>query len=514
MSDSADRADGGSSRLRWIPDPRDPDPRSPLPRTLAPGRRGFGLAVRGGRRGTGRRRGGALLAAAGALASLLAATAPPALAAPANPSTPAAGAGGTPAGTVGRVGSYLTDDQHRTVIIRGVAVPAGVTPTGQDLDAWVAAGLTGVRVAVPVASGGRFPAVAGWPLPAAGGADIDPGLAQAAALTHTFTGRGLRVVVRLVPAAGRTASVSTLTAGLARLADRFRDEPGLLGYEVSTGAAARAGDAVLSDAVAAHDPHHLLWRQRAAPFDAAATVAVNDPTGYLTGWKDGSAAALDGLAGAADAFGLSWFYDPPSSTGGTVGTDPPGATGGGSVPSVPAQLVRPYPEAVAGTPEAARLDAARVLTVDYRPVAPDGAAVPAGAATAISVPGAAYPGGYQARVSGGRVISAAGAGLVCVVALPGASRVEVQISPVTGGLVSPPVTAGPAGCAPAAPAGGVHTTGAGAAVADAARGDAADRSYSGPLLWVLPLAGAAVTAGALAAVLRPWRRRQARSGGD
>ncbi len=437
---------------------------------------------------------------------------PPALADPATP--PAAGTGAAPAATVGRFGSYLIDDQHRAVIIRGATVAAGVTPTRQDVDAWVAAGLTGVRVAVPVASGGLFPAVAGWPQPAAGGADTDPGLAQAAALTSTFTGRGLRVVLRLVPAAGPTSSVATLTAGLARLADRFRDEPGLLGYEVGVTATAAGGDAALSDAVAARDPHHLLWRQRPAPFDAAATVAVNDPTGYVTGWKDGSAAALAGLAGAADVFGLSWFYDPPSGTGATLGTDPPRAGGGGSVPAVPAQLVRAYPEAVAGTPETARLDARRVLTVDYRPVAPDGAAPAAGAITAISVPGAAYPGGYQSRVSGGRVTSAAGAGLVCVVALPGASRVEIQISPVTGGLpVTPPAMAGPAGCATGGtatgPAGGIRPT----AASGAARGASPDGSYSGPLLWALPLAGAAVAAAALAAVLRPWRRERARPAG-
>ncbi|WP_248837238.1 hypothetical protein [Frankia sp. AgKG'84/4] len=492
MSDSADRADGGTSR------------------TLLPVHGGLGPAVRGRRPVIRRRRGGALLAATGALASLLSVACPPALAAPAIPAPPGAGTGAAPAATVGRVGAYLIDDQHRAVIIRGVTVPAGVTPTSQDVDAWVAAGLTGVRVAVPVASGGLFPAVAGWPRAAAGGADTDPGLAQAAALTSAFTGRGLRVVLRLVPAAGEVSSVATLTAGLARLADRFRDEPGLLGYEVGSTATAAGGDGGLSDAVAAHDPHHLLWRQRPAPFDAAATVAVNDPTGYVTGWKDGSAAALEGLAGAADVFGLSWFYDPPSGTGATVGTGPPRAGGGGPVPAVPAQLVRAYPAALAGTPETARLDARQVLTVDYRPVAPDGAAVAPGAATAISVPGAAYPGGYRARVSGGRVISAAGAGLVCVVALPGASRVEIQISPAAGGPpVTPPAMAGPAGCAAGAsatgPGGGPRPT--------AASGASADRSYSGPLLWALPLAGAAVTAAALAAVLRPWRRRQARPPG-
>ncbi|MCM3924610.1 hypothetical protein ND748_23460, partial [Frankia sp. AiPs1] len=43
---------------------------------------------------------------------------------------------------------------------------------------------------------------------------------------------------------------------------------------------------------------------------------------------------------------------------------------------------------------------------------------------------------------------------------------------------------------------------------------AADRhdDYSGPLLWVLPLVGAAAAAAPLAFVLRPWRRRSGQPG--
>ncbi|MCL9795454.1 hypothetical protein MXD58_014315, partial [Frankia sp. AgKG'84/4] len=80
------------------------------------------------------------------------------------------------------------------------------------------------------------------------------GLAQAAALTSAFTGRGLRVVLRLVPAAGEVSSVATLTAGLARLADRFRDEPGLLGYEVGSTATAAGGSVIRGPAASPTRP--------------------------------------------------------------------------------------------------------------------------------------------------------------------------------------------------------------------------------------------------------------------
>lgn len=420
--------------------------------------------------------------------------------------------GAAPADTIGRSGTYLTDSDRRVVVLHGITVPAGVTPTAGDIDTWVGFGFTGVRLAVPMASGGRFPATSGGPvLDGAGAATTpaDPGLDQAAALTRMFTDRGLRVTLRIVPSsAGYVPSVAGLAAGLERLATRFRDVPGLLGYEVSDGGGGGAG---LVAAVAAHDGAHLLWRERPAPFDAASTVAVNDPTGYLVGWKDGSAVSVRGLVASADAFGLSWFYDVPSPTGGTVGTAaPPVGLGGAErrAPAPPADIVRPYPVAIAGVPEVLRFDASRVLTVAYRTAPSAGPPLAAGTATAISVPAWSYPTGYQVQVTGARVTSAPGAGLLCLVSDPGAARVEVRVSPATGPAVTPPSVAGSAGCraTPAiVPAGGRSPGPDGPRVA--ASGDDATEEYSGPLLWLLPLVGAALAALLLGALLRPWRRR-------
>ncbi|WP_261565795.1 hypothetical protein [Frankia gtarii] len=463
----------------------------------------------------GARRPAMLLLALGVLVGCLVAAGPAALAGPVPPAAvnaaaPGSAAGAVPAGTISRSGAYLIDGERRVVVIRGMTVPAGVIPTTRDLDSWIGYGFSGVRLAVPVAAGGHFPVTAGWPAPdAAAGASADPGLGQVASLARTFTGRGLRVVLRLVPAVrGQALSSATLAAGLGRLATRLHGEPGLLGYEVP---AVVGTGGTLADAVIAQDSVHLLWRDRPAPFDAAATVAVNDPTGYLVGWKDGSSAALRGLVAAADAFGLSWFYDAPSGAGGTVGTDPPPALGGGSLQAAPAEIVRPYPVAVAGTPESLRFDAARVLTVTFRTASPTGSSLAAGAATAISLPAWSYPQGYQVQATGARVTSAPGAGLLCVVAEPGAARVEVRVAPaIAGPRVSAPATAGAGGCAPSPGSAAALPGGSGAPAAASARSEN-DEDYSGPLLLVLPLVGAAAAAVLLALVLRPWRRRAVRS---
>lgn len=445
------------------------------------------------------------------------------------PAGGAAAGGAAPANTLGRFGPYLVDAAHRVVVVRGVSLPAGVTPTDADLATWLGQGFTGVRLAVPVATGGRVPAVAGWPRPTASEqvtSPADAGLGQVVTLTRRLTDRGLRVVVRLVPTvAGRRLSDATLSVGLAALADRLRAEPGVFGYEVPAG----TGPA-LSDTVAAHDPVHLLWRSGPARFDPAVTVALNDPTGYLTGWKDASPETIDTLVATADSFGLSWFYDPPDGRGATVGTAAPVGVGSGSAPTMPAtpaRLVRPYPAAVAGTPELLRYDAAGVLTLGLRPVAvalPDGSTagvLTAGTATAINVPAAAYPRGYQVAVTGGRVTSAADSGLLCVVAEPGAARVEIQVRPATAGPRVRSVTiAGATGCdtggapvaggpAAASATGGTSsgTSGSAARAVAGAASESKQKPYSGPLLWVLPLVGAAAAAGLLAAVTRPWRRR-------
>jgi endoglycosylceramidase len=90
-------------------------------------------------------------------------------------------------------------------------------------------------------------------------------------------------------------------------------------------------------------------------------------------------------------------------------------------------LERPYPQAIAGTPQAFGYDpAANSFSLRYAPVLPDGS-VAAGRETEIFVPALHYPRGYLARVQGGHVVSAAGAAQLRVVADPGAHLVTVKV---------------------------------------------------------------------------------------
>lgn len=93
---------------------------------------------------------------------------------------------------------------------------------------------------------------------------------------------------------------------------------------------------------------------------------------------------------------------------------------------------RPYPQVVAGTPERWSFDtSARRFELDYAAELPDGRPA-AGLETEVFVPSHHYPGGHRAEVSGGRVLSRAGARLLVVAACPGAERVTVRVTPGSG----------------------------------------------------------------------------------
>jgi endoglycosylceramidase len=85
-------------------------------------------------------------------------------------------------------------------------------------------------------------------------------------------------------------------------------------------------------------------------------------------------------------------------------------------------LIRPYPQAVAGTPTSLSWDAAgNVMQLAYRAGAQQ-------APTDVFVPQRHYPHGYRAVVTGGRVVSAPGATHLLVTAKPGAT-VTVRVQP-------------------------------------------------------------------------------------
>jgi endoglycosylceramidase len=111
-------------------------------------------------------------------------------------------------------------------------------------------------------------------------------------------------------------------------------------------------------------------------------------------------------------------------------------------------LIQPYPQAVAGIPTSLSWDpAAKVMKLVYLPRAGVGD-------TDIFVPQRHYPRGYRAIVTGGVVVSAAGAVHLLVRTSPGARQVNVVVQPATGRTgAATPSTPTSAAAAPAAGAG-------------------------------------------------------------
>jgi hypothetical protein len=378
-------------------------------------------------------------------------------------------------------------------LLHGVSLPVADVVDEATLDIWVAAGLSAVRVIVPVAVDGSFPGTAGAD-PAPGG--TQPGLEELAVAVRAYTDRNLRVVVRLAPA--RENTVLTAAAALAaveRVATASRDVAGLVGFEIAV--PATVDQVALADAVRRNDPYHLLWREVPASIDADATVAANGDAAYLVTWGDETLQTARRLYPATEAANLGWFYDYPA------------------IGEVVAEVVRPYPVAVAGTPTEflAKRDGAFSLTYSTTP--PSGAALVPGTASAVVLPASVYPNGYAATVVGGQVTSDRGAPVLCVVADAGATSVAVSVAPVAAGTAAAvPVrasrTASTCEAPPPVAAPGTATLAAGEGTARAAPVPAEGDDVA--LLVLFPLIGAVSAALVLGAVM--WVVRSRRAPGD
>ncbi len=95
-------------------------------------------------------------------------------------------------------------------------------------------------------------------------------------------------------------------------------------------------------------------------------------------------------------------------------------------------LERPFPQAIAGVPLAYGFDVASGrFTLNYSTTLASGVKAPRSAITVIHVPVLHYPDGYAARVQGGRVVSAANARQLEIVADETAAQVTVTVTPPT-----------------------------------------------------------------------------------
>jgi endoglycosylceramidase len=99
-------------------------------------------------------------------------------------------------------------------------------------------------------------------------------------------------------------------------------------------------------------------------------------------------------------------------------------------------LVEPYPQVIAGTPEAWRYARSTgTLTMRYSRAraAAGGGTFPTGSLSEVATPAFAYPGGYSVRVSGAAIVSARNAGTLLLAACPRAASVSLTVAPSAHG---------------------------------------------------------------------------------
>jgi endoglycosylceramidase len=143
----------------------------------------------------------------------------------------------------------------------------------------------------------------------------------------------------------------------------------------------------------------------------------------------------------ADRYMTSWQWwhycncaDPTTSGAGdrqAIVSDPAQPPKGSNLLRDKLKLIeRPYPQAVAGTPEHFGFDRATgEFTLAYRATGADGGSLPRGLDTKIFVPRIQYPTGYRAQVTGGRVVSEPGARVLRIERAKGAVTVEITVTP-------------------------------------------------------------------------------------
>jgi endoglycosylceramidase len=147
-------------------------------------------------------------------------------------------------------------------------------------------------------------------------------------------------------------------------------------------------------------------------------------------------AELDQQLGLYDAHAMPWMFWSYTRYIDALNAD------GSLKPAVPGHvdqtmvktLARPYPQLVAGTPEAWSFDpATKAFALRYTTRRPAGRGrFRAGAQTEIAAPPVQYPTGYGVAVHGATVVSAPGAATLVVAQCPGADEVSIAVSPAPG----------------------------------------------------------------------------------
>lgn len=301
------------------------------------------------------------------------------------------------------------------------------------------------------------------------------------------------------PGPGGVGLQDRYAAAWRHIAERFRDTPGLLGYELMNEpfpgspwkqceqACPELDANVLTpfsrkmlQAIRMADRSHFVWYEPWVLFDAGADTRVGPLDDPLVGlsFHDYDTKDLDNPLQNADAHSerttdallmteLGATTDPSLVTNLMAAADramaspiywayannapfpiPPGVgvaspreqglvldpgqplTGNNVQTAIWNALVRPYPQAVAGTPLRWSYDPdARVFDFVYANSRAGGGDFTKDLETVVFVPARNYPAGYAATVQGGRVVSAANDSRLRVVADGGAPEVTIHIAP-------------------------------------------------------------------------------------
>jgi endoglycosylceramidase len=200
------------------------------------------------------------------------------------------------------------------------------------------------------------------------------------------------------------------------------------------------------------DPRSVFaWHDYCLTGDTCSSNATNFPNAAAHVSASGAGTFLDEFGATANTTGLDtlvtladqymvpwmeWSYctcgDPTGSSDEGIVIDPHKPKTGSNLRSVTLHaIVEPYPYVIAGTPQSWSYDRqTRAFHLTYSTVrASRRGTFPAGSLTDIQTPAFDYPAGYRAQVSGGTIISKAGAPELQIAACPGAKTVTVQTSP-------------------------------------------------------------------------------------
>ncbi len=179
--------------------------------------------------------------------------------------------------------------------------------------------------------------------------------------------------------------------------------------------------ATVADSVHAYSVQHqipvFMGEFGASDVTSDLIAAMDAADRYFTSWTVWAYSGNGDITTAGTTTGEALVYDPAASpSGNNVNT------------SNLLTLSAPHPQLISGTPNSWSFSGG-TLNFSYSTEKVDGSgSFAAGSQTTIAVPAIQFPNGYQVSVTGGRVVSAAGASVLVIASDLGATTVSVVVS--------------------------------------------------------------------------------------